>query len=353
MNRSVSALAILLALSLAACGGKEEPGRGGASAVTVTTTVLAEQSWQDSIEALGTAQANEAVTITAKVTETVVGVNFEDGDLVEAGQVLVDLSGKAELAGLEEARAALREAEQQYRRGQELAQRQLIAGSQLDAQRATLDAARARLDAVRARLSDRVIIAPFAGMLGFRRVSPGSLVTPGAVIASLDDISVIKLEFAVPETYFASLKEGQDVRAHSAAFPGEEFRGVLRSIGSRVDPVTRAVSVRAEIPNPGHRLRPGMLMTVRLFQPSRQALVLPEISVVQVGQQSFVYRVGEGDQVERVDVRLGQRRSGEVEVLSGLAAGDRVVVDGTGKLRPGARISETPAVAADSSADGN
>lgn len=348
MNQSLLALAASAMLLLVACSEKSAGGRSGPPPVVVTTTVLAEQPWQDSIEALGTAQANEAVTITAKVTETVVRVNFEDGDLVEAGQVLVDLSGKAELAGLEEARAALREAEQQYRRGQELAQRQLIAGSQLDAQRATLDAARARLDAVRARLSDRVITAPFAGMLGFRRVSPGSLVTPGTVIASLDDISVIKLEFAVPETYFAVLQPGQALQARSAAFPGEDFRGIVRSIGSRVDPVTRAVSVRAEIPNPEHRLRPGMLMTVRLFQPQRQALVLPEIAVVQVGQQSFVYRVGEGDQVERVDVRLGQRRSGEVEVLSGLKAGDRVVVDGTGKLRPGARITEAaPAAKAD------
>lgn len=352
MKRLTFVLAMATAL-LAACGARDEDGPAAVSTVTVTTTVLAEQPWQDSIEALGTAQANEAVTITAKVTETVVGVNFEDGDLVEAGQVLVDLSGKAELAGLEEARAALRDAEQQFRRGQELAQRQLIAGSQLDAQRATLDAARARLDAVRARLSDRVIIAPFAGMLGFRRVSPGSLVTPGTVIASLDDISLIKLEFAVPETFFAILKQGQDVLARSAAFPGEEFRGVLRSISSRIDPVTRAVSVRAEVPNPEHRLRPGMLMTVRLFQPPRQALVLPEISVVQVGQQSFVYRVGDGDQVERVDVRLGQRRRGEVEVISGLAAGDRVVVDGTGKLRPGAHVSEAPASVTDSRADEN
>jgi membrane fusion protein (multidrug efflux system) len=335
---------LALVLALSACGDAA-PDRPQAPAATVTTTTVDSKPWSDAIEALGTARANESVLVTAKVTETVVRVNFEDGDLVEAGDVLVDLSGRAEVAGLEEAAAAYREAQKQYQRLQQLTAQKLIPTSQLDAQRGTLEATRARLDATRARLSDRVITAPFAGVLGFRQVSPGTLVTPGTTIASLDDISVIKLDFAVPEAFLAALAVGQTVTARSAAWPEREFTGTVRTIDSRVDPVTRAVTLRAEIPNPERELRPGMLLTLRVFQPERQALVIPEISVIQVAQSAHVFRVKADDTVEQVDVKLGQRRGGEVEVVDGLAAGDRIVVDGTVKLRGGARVVEATAPA--------
>ena len=337
-------LLIALVLALAACGDAA-PDRPQAPAATVTTTAVETKPWSDAIEALGTARANESVLVTAKVTETVVRVNFEDGDLVEAGDVLVDLSGRAEVAGLEEAAAAYREAQKQYQRLQQLTAQKLIPTSQLDAQRGTLEATRARLDATRARLSDRVITAPFAGVLGFRQVSPGTLVTPGTTIASLDDVSVIKLDFAVPESFLSALAVGQTVTARSAAWPDREFTGTVRTIDSRIDPVTRAVTLRAEIPNPERELRPGMLLTLRVFQPERQALVIPEISVIQVAQDAHVFRVKADDTVEQVDVTLGQRRDGEVEVVEGLAAGDRIVVDGTVKLRDGARVVEANAPA--------
>lgn len=340
-------LPLLLALALSACGGDEPTQAGGPPPATVTTTVVQPKAWSDTIEALGTARANESVLVTAKVTETVVRVNFEDGDLVEAGAVLVDLSGRVEVAGLEEAAAAYREAEQQYRRQQQLAAQKLIPAGQLDAQRATMEAARARLDATRARLSDRVITAPFAGVLGFRQVSPGTLVTPGTTIASLDDISVIKLDFTVPETFLSALRAGQAVTARSAAWPDRDFTGEVATIDSRVDPVTRAVTVRAMLPNPERLLRPGMLLTVRVFQPERQALVVPEISVVQVARDAHVFRLKDDGTVEQVEVTLGQRHRGEVEVVEGLSAGDRIVVDGTVKLRDGSRVTEAaPAAAA-------
>ena len=169
---------------------------------------VAPVEWRDTIEALGTARANESVTLTAKVSETVRKVGFDSGDIVRAGDVIVDLSSGAQLAGLEEARAAYQEAERQLARGQELAQTKIISESQLDTQRSTRDAAKARMDVVRAQLSDRVITAPFDGILGLRQVSPGSLVTPGTPIATLDDISVIKLDFTVPERYLAVLANG-------------------------------------------------------------------------------------------------------------------------------------------------
>lgn len=352
--RNATSLMLVLAAAavLPACGGDATPaggrgpgGPGGGKPVAVTTTVVEPKPWTDAIEALGTAKANESVTISAKVTETVERVDFEDGDFVEAGEVLVDLSGRAELAGLEEARAAYKEAQQQLDRQQELVAQGTVARSQLDTQVALRDAARSRMDAIRARLSDRVITAPFAGVLGFRQVSPGGLVTPGTPIATLDDVSTIKLDFSIPETFLAAVKEGQSVTATSAAFPEREFSGTVRSIDSRVDPVTRAVTVRAEIPNGERLLRPGMLMAVKLYRPDRPALVIPELALTQVGSNAHVFRVKPDATVEQVAVRTGARRRGEVEIVDGLAAGDRIVVEGTVKLRPGAKVAlaEEPA----------
>lgn len=336
-------LFVLLLLALAACtktpaGGGSGPA--GGPPIVVTTTVLAPSDWQDSVQALGTAKANESVTITAKVSETVQKVAFDSGDFVEAGQVLVDLTGKVQLAGLEEARAAYKEAEQQLTRAEELADKKLIPSSQLDTQRANRDAARARMDQVRAQLSDRVITAPFNGVLGLRQISPGMLVTPGTMIATLDDVSTIKLDFSVPETLITALAGGQTVDAHSAAFPSETFTGTLTTIDSRVDPISRTLQARAEIPNPDGRLRPGMLMTVRVQRAPRVTLAVPELALLQIGRNAFVYRVGADGTVTQVPVQVGARERGRVELTSGVAAGDRIVVEGIVKLRPGAKVIE-------------
>lgn len=340
-HRLARGLLFAAVLALAACRGGDADDKGNAAApVQVISVQLERKPWRDGIEALGTARANESVVIAAKVNEAVKRVNFDSGDYVEAGAVLVDLSGRVELAELEEARAQFREAQQQLERNQQLAARQLIPASQLDAQRATRDSTRARMDAIRARLADRVITAPFDGVLGLRQVSPGTLLRPGDPIATLDDVSLIKLDFTVPEAFLAVLKEGLQVQARSAAWPDQDFLGVVRSVDSRVDPVTRAVTVRAEIPNVERKLRPGMLMTVLVQQEPRQALVLPELALIQIGRQAFVFRVRDDATVEQAPVRVGARRRGDVEIIEGLAPGDRVVVEGTVKLRPGARVVE-------------
>ncbi|HVI58728.1 MAG TPA: efflux RND transporter periplasmic adaptor subunit [Luteimonas sp.] len=332
---------LLPCLLLAACGGDPAAqGRDVAAAIPVTTAVVREQAWNDVIRALGTAKAHESVTVTAKVSETVQQVHFESGDEVRAGAPLVTLSGQQQRASLAAAEATAAEAERLYRRQQELAGQQLIARSALDAQLATRDAARAQVAQIRANLADRVIRAPFAGVLGIRLVSPGALITPGTAVATLDDISHVYVDFPVPEARLASLATGQRVAATSAAYPGRAFEGTVSTIEARVDPATRALTVRGDFANPDRSLRPGMLLQVQLQMPERKALVLPEIAVVQVGNDSYVWRVKPDDTVERADVELGSRSSGRVVVDKGLAAGDRIVVDGTGKLRAGAKIAD-------------
>lgn len=337
----LSGLPLALAILLAACGdGRQAGNRGGeAPVVTVTAHTVQQLPWVDTLEALGTARANESVTLTAKVTEVVRKVRFEDGDHVEAGQVLVELTGQAEVAQLEEARAELNEAQQQLTRMEGLVTQGTIPRAQYDTQRAARDTANARMDAIRARLAERVIMAPFAGVLGFRQVSDGALVTPGTVIATLDDTSVIKLDFSVPEAVMSTLARGQRIAAETVAYPDRAFEGVVSSIGSRVDPVTRAVTVRADIPNAEGLIRPGMLMTVDLMTQPREAIVIPELALIQVGSRQSVFRIKDDDTVEQVPVRTGARRRGEVEIVEGLAAGERIVLEGTGKLRGGARIA--------------
>jgi len=332
---------IALVLALSGCGKKaSSDDTRGDRPVPVTTTQVRLQPWSDSVQALGNVKARESVTITAKVSETVQRVHFESGDVVRAGAPLVTLSGQSQQAALAEAQAAANEAESLYQRQAALAAQQLIARAALDSQRATRDAARARVAQMRAEIGDRTIRAPFAGVLGLRQVSPGSLVTPGTPIATLDDTARVFVDFPVPETMLANVAVGQSLGATSAAYPGRKFDGLVSTIDARVDPATRALTVRGDFPNADRALRPGMLLQVTLSRPERPALLVPEIAVVQVGNASFVYRVKPDDSVERADVKIGARRDGMAEVTEGLKAGDRLVVDGTGKLRPGSKVVE-------------
>ena len=344
LSRSLRLLApVALALALAACGRDQAAasGRdkgGGNAPVVVTTTVLKPSTYSDSLVAIGTAHARESITVTAKVSEIVQQVHFDSGDAVAKGAVLVTLSGQQQQAALNQAEAAAKESDQLLGRQETLAQQQLIARSQLDTQRAARDQARAQVAQVRAQIGDRLIRAPFAGVLGIRQVSPGALVTPGTAIATLDDLDTMYVDFPVPEAALAQVAPGQRVAGRAAPYPGRNFDGLVRTIDARVDPATRAVTVRAEFPNSDHALRPGMLVNVDLTRGERSALLLPEIAVVQVGDRTFVYRVKPDGSVEQVDVTVGTRDAGRAEILAGIAAGDRIVVDGTGKLRPGAKI---------------
>jgi len=345
---------LAFALGLVACGGSPGGGPGGAGGppAVVTTQDAAMATWTDRLDAIGTARASESIAITSKLSERVGRVRFESGQRVEAGQVLVDLDVGGDVADLDAARTAYREAQRQYERQRQLAAQKLIPTSQLDAQRAARDAAQAQVQQAMARVSDRAIVAPFAGVLGLREVSPGQLLGPGTTITTLDAIDTMQVDFSVPEVHLAKLKDGLAVEARSDAWRGEVFLGRILSVDSRIDIATRSVMVRAAVDNTEGRLLPGMLLTLSVLQQEREALVVPEIAVQQNGTLSFVYRVDADNVAQMAPVKLGARDAGRVEVLDGLAAGDRVVVDGTVKLRPGQKITEAaPADDAAAAAD--
>ena len=323
-----------LALSLAA----------PAHSLEVIVAPVRAQTLSDPIESLGTLRANESARLTSTITETIAEIRFEDGQRVEAGQVLVALTNREQLAELAAAEADLDEARRQYTRVQDLAERGQESRSVLDQRLRDLDNARARLQAVEARLSDRLIIAPFDGVLGLRNMSVGSLLTPGSVVTTIVDDSLMKLDFSIPEVFLAHVNQGLSISARSAAFPDEVFEGQIRSLSNEVDPVTRAFQVRAEIPNPERKLRPGMLMNVTVDSRERESLTIPEEALLSRGRDHHVFVVSENEsgdsyQAIRRSVTLGARLPGRVEIRSGLEDGERIVIHGGFRLSDGDTVS--------------
>jgi membrane fusion protein (multidrug efflux system) len=303
----------------------------------VWVTKVAEREFADQVEALGTVQALEAINISANVTERVTALHFSDGQTVEKGALLAELSSDEEAAMLEGANVNLAEQEREVNRLRALANDGAVSQVRLQEYLTARDLALQKIEEAKAQLTDRQITAPFAGVLGFRRVSIGALVAPGDVIATLDFIDTVKLDFSVPETFLSDLEPGMTIEALSSAFPADIFKGTVTDIDSRVNPVTRAVIVRAEIPNPDHKLRAGMLLTTRVKKNPGSSPAIPERALVSVQSNHFVFAV-DGTRVKRLPVTLGRRQPGFVEITGGADVGTSIVADGTIGLRDGAEV---------------
>ncbi|WP_417345477.1 efflux RND transporter periplasmic adaptor subunit [Ferrimonas sp.] len=306
---------------------------------SVVVTQVAAESMRREVEALGTVKARESVVMSVKVTEKVEAVHFDDGQRVEAGTLLLTLSDGEQQAKLRAARANLQEQQREFNRIKDLVQAKTIASSELDRLATSVDVAKATLAQYQAELDARYLRAPFSGVLGFREVSPGTLVTPGTEVTTLDDIQVVKLDFPVPERFLSQLNPGRSVEATAAAFPERVFTGTVVSIDSRVDPVTRAVVVRANIENPDLALRPGMLMTLKLITEQRDTLVVPEESIIPLQQRHYLFVVTPDNRIEQREVEVGLRIRGRAEILSGVNAGEIVVTRGIMKVRPGQEVN--------------
>ncbi len=309
------------------------------AATPVSIFKVKPQAVFDRIEALGTTLANESARITAAVTEKVVAVHFEDGQRVSAGARLVTLRQEEEQAQRAAALEQLDEHKRELKRLKTLLKEDVIPQRDYDERLTLRNITRQRIREIEARISDRSIRAPFDGMLGLRQVSVGALVEPGDLITTIDDLSRIKLDFNVPATHLAVLQSGSPIRAYSAGWGDERFEGTVDTIGTRIDPETRSVLIRAVIPNREMRLRPGLLMTVELLNRERQALMIPEEALVPVQRRHYVLTVGADNVVQRKEVFIGQRQPGLVEITQGLSPGEQVIVRGTTRVRPGQKVS--------------
>lgn len=309
-----------------------------ATVVRVVTSPVKLQLLSDEIEALGTTKAFESITVTATVSDKIEKVHFRDNQQVKAGQLLVTLTHQEEQAALDAANEDLKEQNREYRRITDLVRTKTIAASELDRLQSAVEIAKAKVAQAQAQLDDRFVRAPFDGVLGFREVSTGALISPGTAITTLDDVSPIKLDFTVPERFLPILKPGKDIYATAEAVPSERFQGKVSSVDTRIDPVSRSATVRAELDNKDGLLRPGMLLRIRLVKEAREALAVPAAAIFQIKSQHYVFVVDEDNIVEQRPVVIGLRQPGIVEVTQGLKEKEQVIIRGLLKVREGAKV---------------
>lgn len=314
-------------------------GMGGPAPVSVATAQA--KTFVDTVDVIGVAKGRQSVTLSAAATQLVESVRFTDGQSVPKGAILVELKATEQSAGLSQAQARLVQAQRELDRWKQLANQGFASKAALDEREASYLAAKADVDAARAREGDRTIRAPFAGVVGLSDIAPGALINPGAPIVTLDDISSVRVDFEVPDRYLASIREGQPITARIDAYPGETIEGKIQKLDTRIDEQTRAITARAEFPNPSRRLKPGMMMRVSIAQGQRQAVAAPEAAVSVQGDAAYVYVIAKkGDQTvsEQRAVLTGVRQNGLVEIRDGLKAGEQIVADGLNKIQPGQQV---------------
>jgi len=375
--RTVALLAgLVIALSFGACGKKDEaaaapqskpadqskPGdskAGGASSPDKTPAAAAAPAKpmglpvkaepvkittvQTDVSAVGTLIAADSVVIRPEIAGRVVSLDFHEGQLVQRGTKLMSLDPSEYKAQLAATTADAKTETQRYERAKELLEKNFISKEALDVAKGNMDRAVAKQQQDEVLLSKTTVSAPFTGVLGLRQVSPGAYVKAGDDVVRLENLSFVKLDFRVPEMYLSQIKPGQEVTILVDAYPKDSFRGKIYALEPAVDEKTRTILVRAQIPNPQGRLRPGMFARVNVLLSTRQnAIVIPEQAIWPQGRDSFVYRVVDG-KAALTKVELGVRRPGEVEVVQGLTASDLVVTDGQIKLKDGAPVMVLPA----------
>jgi len=319
-------------------------------AAAVTTQQLA-----DTIEALGTSAANEAVILTPKITEKITEIHFSDGQQVKRNQLLVQLNDKEEQANLRAEQAVLAERVSGLRRAQELYNRKVGSAADLDLAQARVSQSRANIEAIKTRIQAHQLRAPFTGVMGLREVSEGALVEPDDMLSTLDDLSIVKVDFNIPVVFLSQLRTGLKVTATTSAWPDKVFKGELKSLAARIDPVTRTVKGRAWFDNQDNLLLPGLLMQLKIESHPRSALTVPESAVFAVAREHFVYRIDNTENTLsanqqdsateqevttaiKTTVRVGSRSAGRVEILEGVNEGDLVISHGSLKVVTGGRI---------------
>lgn len=291
------------------------------------------------VEAVGTLRANESVTVRPEIAGRVTTIDFEEGQPVREGQLLISLDDSVYAAEVREKEADLKLADIEHARAAQLVTAQAAPVEVKDRALAELQAAEAAVDLAKARLDKTRIKAPFSGTVGLRHVSVGDFVNVGQDLVSLVEIDPLKVDFRVGEIHLSALAPGQTIDVRVDAFPEQQFEGEVFAIEPLVDVNGRAVVIRARLPNEHGRLRPGLFSRVSLIIDSAAtALLVPEDAIVPRGDQHFVYRLVDGTAL-LTEVVLGKRQSRRVQIVEGVGPGDVVITAGQMKLRDGVAVS--------------
>lgn len=313
-------------------------GAHGAFAMPVEAAVAVEKPLNVTLNTVGTLQANESADIKTEVAGQVKAVYFTEGAIVHEGDPLVELDDRIYAAEYKQAEANLKLAKQNYERAQSLSRTGAASQRTYDDAVATLRQAEAAFDLAKTKLEKSQIMAPFNGSVGLRKISPGDYLAIGSDIVTISDASVIKVDFSIPENNASLLRVGQEVELDLDAIPGRKFIGHVYAIDPKIDVNGRAIALRALVPNPDGALKPGYFARVFLVLGRKEkAVMIPESAIIPVGQDQFVYVVEEG-KAKMVKVEPGIRFASEVEILSGVTAGQSVITAGQIKVHDGADV---------------
>ncbi len=309
---------------------------------TIAAAEVANESWQRYLYSIGSFSAVQDVDVTNEVEGKVTSIQFESGQKINAGDVLLTLDTSVDNAELEALIAEQRLNELQFERSKRLVAENTISKSEFDIAAAERDSATATARAKAASVRKKTIRAPFSGILGIRKIDLGEYLDSGSEIVSLQMLQPIYLDFAVPERFISLVSIGQLIEAEVQAYPGEIFRGTVTAVDPGIERATRNFRIRGSFENADRRLRPGMFAEIRGTVPKRdEVLTIPEIAVAYApyGDSVFVIdRKGDELSVSRRQITTGEVRGGRVAVLSGLSAGDQIVSAGHNKLRNGMKV---------------
>jgi multidrug efflux system membrane fusion protein len=302
-------------------------------------------------ESIGTTTAVSQVTVSPQVSGRVVAILFESGAVVKAGDPLVQLDDGAERADLANFQAQAKLAQVNLQRATVLAKDKYGPQSNVDQQQSNLDVARAGIARSQVLIDQKLIRAPFAGTLGIRQVDVGRYVSPGTPFVTLTDLDELLVDFTLPEHRSASLSAGLPVEIRADAFPDRVFMAELTTIEPQVDPLTRAIKLRATLPNPEYLLRPGMFVRARtILPPQGEAVTLPEtvVDYTTYGESVFIVEQdGQDDagapryKAVQVFVDVGARYEGMVAITKGVKPGDQVINGGQVRVQNGAPVVPT------------
>ncbi|HSM09828.1 MAG TPA: efflux RND transporter periplasmic adaptor subunit [Gemmatimonadota bacterium] len=342
---------------VAACGGEggATEGNGGAPAMPVQAATVAVDTVVDEIRATGEIEALQSIELQPEVSGRLVEILVREGTEVRRGTGLFRIDDAELRSEVDRLEAEMELAEQALARTRELLERDASSAADLERAEATARSTRAQLALQQTRLRRTVVRAPFAGIVGERLVSLGDYVTPATPLTTLQTVDPQRASFQVPERYAQELAEGQTVSFSVAAFPDRRFTGTVDFVDPRVELPGRTITVKAVVENPERILSPGMFVEARLETEVRpEALVVPEEAILPLGGTNYVWVITDEGTADRVEVELGVRVPGTVEIRDGLSADQRVVTRGHAMLFPGARVQvldDAPAQAGDSSGE--
>lgn len=306
---------------------------------TVSTVIAKKIASIDELESMGTAISNEAVDIISPISQVVQSIHFSDGESVTKGQLLVQLKIDKKISEKKQTEIALLEQKRELDRMEILKKNKIIPIKDYDVQLTKFHDAQAKLDTILTDIAESSINAPFDGFLGIRNISVGSLLTPGTVITTIDDIKKIKIDFFIPEKYLSIVTPGLKFHADSVAFKNKTFKGNIAAIAPRLSVNSRSIHVRGIIDNDELLLKPGMMLKVKMQLPGQYNILIPEKAISNIGSEHFIFVVSSKRQVKQIFISIGERKNGFVEALKGLEEGDVVVIDGINKITNGQHVN--------------